>query len=166
LALPGFITRINDTHALIRNIDTSPPPENGQSGQGGLRERDGGLDAVKPQMSEQLGGPPIASETIERPFRLKVVVKEHNEVKPPIRLNFTETIDDPKKYIDATLADLESYVTAFNCGIRHWVGKLALLEEKIEGLRRCGVKVEIRELHESFTIFATFTLPEEEEQEV
>jgi len=106
LALPGFITRINDTHTLIRNIDPSPPPENGQTGQGGLKDRNGGLDALKPQMSEQLAGPPVASETTKRPLRLKVVVKEHNEVKPPIRLNISETIDDPKKFIDSTLTAL------------------------------------------------------------
>ncbi len=150
MVLPRFITRLKDSTTLIENIGPSTPPGTGQSGQDGLKEGDGDLhrhdgpDCNKSQDSDQPDRLPTAGETIEKPSRLRVVVTERKQVESPIQLGVTKMIDDPQRFIDATLADLEGYVTAANYGLRHWAK--ALVEEKLGQLERCGVKVEIEEV--------------------
>ncbi len=152
MVLPRFITRLKDSTTLIENIDPSTPPETGQSGQDGLKEGDGDLhrhdgpDCIKSQDSDQPDRLPTAGETIEKPSRLRVVVTERKRVEPPIRLSVAETVVDPQRFLDTTLADLEAYVAAKNKSeAKHWMENL--LEEKLEHLRLCGIEVEIRKVH-------------------
>ena len=148
MVLPRFITRLKDSTTLIENIGPSTPPETGQSGQDGLKEGGGDLhkhdgpNCIKPQDSDQQDRLPTAGETIEKPSRLRVVVTERKRVEPPIRLSVAETVIDPQRFLDTTLADMEAYVAAENRGSKHWVRDL--LEEKLEHLRLCGIEVEMR----------------------
>ncbi len=59
-------------------------------------------------------------------------------VKPGLR------IMDVAKFAEATIRDLLTYVAAKNRGSYHWVDRV--LDEKLEQLELCGVKVEIRSL--------------------
>jgi len=78
------------------------------------------------------------------PPRLILTVTSRREIPPPIRLTPWVIVDDPNKFIETTLGDLESYVEAESCGSRHWVKNL--LKEKLDYLECCGVRAEIREL--------------------
>jgi len=149
LVLPRFITRLKDSTPLIENIGPSTPPGTGQSGQDGLKEGDGDLhrhdgpDCIKSQDSVRPDRLTTAGETIGKPSHLKVVVTERKRVEPPIRLSVAETVVDPQRFLDTTLADLEAYVAAKNKGsAKHWMENL--LEEKLEHLRLCGIEVEIK----------------------
>ncbi len=61
----------------------------------------------------------------------------------PIVVNPGITITEVAKFIEATIQDLVSYVSARNRGSgQHWVD--SVLDEKLEQLECCGVKAEIR----------------------
>ncbi len=57
-------------------------------------------------------------------------------VKPGLR------ITDVARFTESTIRDLVTYVSAKNKGSSHWGDRV--LDEKLEQLERCGVKVEIR----------------------
>jgi hypothetical protein len=80
--------------------------------------------------------------------RFSLVVTRVGATNSPrlVQLNSWTTIIDVPKYVDSTLSDLATYVAARNKGrIRHWAEDL--LDEKLAGLRLCGVLAEIREIH-------------------
>jgi len=86
---------------------------------------------------------PIQQSGKEFPF-LSLAATRLKEVYPPIQLRPGVTVMDIDIFIVRTLQDLASYVSAANRGSKHWVA--TLLDEKIEGLERCGVKAEIRKV--------------------
>ena len=60
----------------------------------------------------------------------------------PIAVNPGITIMDVAQFIEATIQDLMSYVSAQNRGsARHWLD--GVLDEKLEQLALCGVRAEI-----------------------
>ncbi len=60
----------------------------------------------------------------------------------PITIGASLQIVDVAMFIEATIQDLVTYVSARNRGSSHWVE--GVLDEKLEQLELCGVKVEIR----------------------
>ncbi len=64
----------------------------------------------------------------------------------PIAIDPWQSITDAEKFAEATIQDLLTYIVAKNRGSgHHWVKRL--LDEKLERLQRCGVKVQIRAIH-------------------
>jgi len=64
----------------------------------------------------------------------------------PVAIGPWQSITDAEKFAEATIQDLLTYIVAKNRGSgHHWVKRL--LDEKLERLQRCGVKVQIREVH-------------------
>ena len=77
---------------------------------------------------------------------LSLEVNRTEFVESPIKVTPWLTIVDVEKSIEATLADLRSYVAARNQGQEHhWVERL--LDEKFATLRVCGVEAQIRQIH-------------------
>ncbi len=63
----------------------------------------------------------------------------------PIVIGSGRKIIDVAKFAEVTIKDLVSYIAAQNRGVaHHWVERI--LDEKLEYLKICGVKVEIRKL--------------------
>jgi len=57
-----------------------------------------------------------------------------------------QSITDAEKFAEATIQDLLTYIVTKNRGSgHHWVKRI--LDEKLERLQRCGVKVQIRAIH-------------------
>ncbi len=64
----------------------------------------------------------------------------------PIVIGSGRKIIDVAKFAEVTIKDLVSYIAAKNRGAsHHWVERI--LDEKLEYLKICGVKAEIRKLH-------------------
>ena len=64
----------------------------------------------------------------------------------PIVIGSGRKIIDVAKFAEVTIKDLVSYIAAKNRGASyHWVERI--LDEKLEYLKICGVKTEIRRLH-------------------
>ena len=72
---------------------------------------------------------------------LEVKLPERYPVAP-VSLRPELTVADVQRFVDSTIRDLLVYVTAKNRGSGHWVERV--LDEKLEQLECCGVKVEIR----------------------
>ena len=74
----------------------------------------------------------------------KVLVVRQPEKPPtcPITVKPGLQIMDVARFTDATIRDLVTYVAAQNMGSYHWVDRM--LDEKLELLKRCGVRAEIR----------------------
>ncbi len=82
----------------------------------------------------------------ERSGWLYLVVKRpENLSQGPITIGPGLRIMDIAKFTQATIQDLVTYVMAKNKGSSHWVERV--LDEKLELLKLCGVKAEIRRLH-------------------
>jgi hypothetical protein len=77
--------------------------------------------------------------------RFTLMVNKVEVVPSPIALTSWITVVDPGRFIQTTLEDLAAYVGAKNRGSSHWAE--ALLDEKLQCLRLCGVNAEIRETH-------------------
>jgi hypothetical protein len=92
---------------------------------------------------------PADTEKDEPPvLRFSLIVTRAGTVEstPTVRLNAWTVVTDIPNFVDANLRDLASYVAARNKGrTRHWAEDL--LDEKVAGLRLCGVEAEIREIH-------------------
>ncbi len=64
----------------------------------------------------------------------------------PIAIAPWQSITDAEKFAEATIQDLLTYIVTQNRDSgHHWVKRI--LDEKLERLQRCGVKVQIREVH-------------------
>ncbi len=64
----------------------------------------------------------------------------------PIVIGSGRKIIDVAKFAEVTIKDLVSYIAAKNRGAaHHWAERI--LDEKLEHLKLCGVKAEIRRLH-------------------
>jgi len=74
----------------------------------------------------------------------KVLVVRQPEKPPtcPITVKPGLQIMDVARFTEATIRDLVTYVAAQNMGSYHWVDRM--LDEKLELLKRCGVRAEIR----------------------
>ncbi len=60
----------------------------------------------------------------------------------PITIGASLQIVDVAMFIEATIHDLVTYVSARNRGSSHWVDRV--LDEKLEYLELCGITAEIR----------------------
>jgi hypothetical protein len=136
--------KLEELHRLIAKL---PPGRARRKYEETLR---GLLGRVEPNDDKQdtapISDPKNDDVSIER-FSLVVTrVAATDFPRGLVQLNSWTTIIDVPKYVDCTLADLAAYVAARNKGrIRHWAEDL--LDEKVAGLRLCGVEAEIREIH-------------------
>jgi len=60
----------------------------------------------------------------------------------PITVDTGVRIEDISKFIERTIQDLVTYIVSKNRGSSIWVERM--LDEKLELLKRCGVRAEIR----------------------
>ncbi len=79
----------------------------------------------------------------EPPGWLYLVIKRPEKLpQGPITVKPGLQIMDVARFTEATIRDLVTYVSAKNKGSSHWGDRV--LDEKLEQLECCGVKVEIR----------------------
>ena len=79
----------------------------------------------------------------EPPGWLYLVIKRPEKLpQGPITVKPGLQIMDVARFTEATIRDLVTYVSAKNKGSFHWGDRV--LDEKLEQLECCGVKVEIR----------------------
>jgi len=135
--------KLEELHNLIRKL---PPGRARRKYEETLR----GLLGRAELKDDKEDIPGVADPKKDAPFeRFSLVVSRvgvTDFARGLVHLNSWTTITDVPKYVDSTLTDLAAYVAARNKGrIRHWAEDL--LDEKLAGLRLCGVLAEIREIH-------------------
>ena len=85
------------------------------------------------------------TEEERRGWLYLVVKRPENYPQGPLTVGPGLRIADVAKSAERTIEDLLSYITAQNKGAaHHWVEQI--LDEKLERLKLCGVKAEIRKL--------------------
>ena len=78
-------------------------------------------------------------------WRYLVVKRTENYPQGPLTVGPGLRIEDVAKFAERTIGDLLSYISAQNRGAaHHWVERI--LNEKLEYLKICGIKAEIRKL--------------------